>query len=124
MNNLEGNALGSVKAIWVKYRYHHPIWAMVHATLIISTAGGWALFFLWNWWAFYTGVEELPKTEEVECPSCGNEVDDSMEFCPSCGTDVEKLPETEEIGCPSCGHEAEASMTFCPSCGTKINSEG
>lgn len=74
MGELEGNAVASVKAIWVKYRYHHPGWAMANAGLLLVTAGVWSLYFVFAWWAFYTRMETLPDDGSAACPSCGADV--------------------------------------------------
>lgn len=54
----------------------------------------------------------------VKCSNCGFEIEDSVEFCPNCGTKVKK--ETE-LTCDSCGNILNANATFCPKCGNEVN---
>ncbi|MBN2558370.1 MAG: zinc ribbon domain-containing protein [Clostridia bacterium] len=60
------------------------------------------------------------------CSSCGEEVEDTVAFCPKCGNKFEpkavEEPEDEAKGnvCASCGAEIEDGVAFCPSCGAKV----
>ena len=49
----------------------------------------------------------------MKCTNCGEEIEDGMKFCGSCGTPV---PQNKK--CPSCGAEIPLKMKFCPECGT------
>ena len=57
----------------------------------------------------------------MKCSNCGQEVDQSAKFCPSCGTRLEAAGEEKasEAGkyCPQCGAQVSAEAKFCPSCG-------
>ena len=53
----------------------------------------------------------------VECPKCGNEVEDSN-FCDKCG---EKIIEVKK--CPKCDAELGKNSVFCPNCGTKVKDD-
>lgn len=63
--------------------------------------------------------------EDVECPGCGETVRSSLDYCPSCGTEV-PTPEPAEPGdvgleaCPDCGSEVDPTADFCGSCGTAV----
>ncbi|WP_405269612.1 double zinc ribbon domain-containing protein [Methanobrevibacter sp.] len=53
----------------------------------------------------------------VECPKCGNEVEDSN-FCDKCGEKIEKAKT-----CPNCDFELGEESVFCPNCGTKVKDD-
>ncbi len=53
----------------------------------------------------------------VECPKCGNEVEDSN-FCDNCGEKIVKVK-----NCPKCNAELGEKSIFCPNCGTKVNDD-
>jgi len=48
----------------------------------------------------------------MKCANCGEEIDDGMKFCGSCGTPV---PQSKK--CPACGASLPLKMKFCPECG-------
>lgn len=67
----------------------------------------------------------------VICEKCGNQIDGSGAFCPSCGSPIDQ----ERIGaeskrrerfdgvvrkCPNCGETLGAFVAVCPSCGTEL----
>jgi Double zinc ribbon len=58
------------------------------------------------------------------CSSCGSEVDDSSNFCTSCGQPMAKVQPAPTAGsgpvCPSCGKAVEGSSAFCTGCGKKL----
>jgi hypothetical protein len=56
------------------------------------------------------------------CSSCGSEVDDSSNFCTSCGGPMAKAQPAVSSGpvCPSCGKAVEGSSAFCTGCGKKL----
>lgn len=66
--------------------------------------------------------------EDVECPECGETVRSSLDYCPSCGTEV-PTPEPEGAGdaapdvCPDCGSDVDSSADFCGSCGTAVGAD-
>lgn len=53
------------------------------------------------------------KTTYV-CPDCGQEVDNSQNFCPNCGCPL------SWVDCPACGQEIKNGQNFCPNCGCSI----
>ena len=54
----------------------------------------------------HTGLEE-------HCPSCSATVEEDMEFCGKCGTDL-------RMDCPDCGRKIRRHNEFCPRCGVNI----
>jgi len=57
----------------------------------------------------------------VECPGCSEEVSSSLEFCPSCGTELPVAPEPEPVDdptCGDCGADLDPTADFCGSCGS------
>jgi predicted amidophosphoribosyltransferase len=65
---------------------------------------------------------EAPTTERgeiqlLECPECGEELEEGFEVCPKCGYEL-KL-----ITCPKCGKEISRKFTYCPYCGNKTQEE-
>lgn len=68
----------------------------------------------------------------MKCSNCGEEINDGIKFCPSCGENLEKQ-KTQDIGenlvnlkCPDCGHEISDAVAFCPNCGCtlKVSAKG
>ena len=65
---------------------------------------------------------------KVNCPFCGDKIDEDAKFCPHCGsnlTDVKKEAEEsqEEIAtkhCHNCGNELPQEAKFCAICGQKL----
>lgn len=51
------------------------------------------------------------------CKSCNIEYQDSMKFCPECGSKLESKPNV----CPNCGTEYKDGQKFCSECGTKLD---
>lgn len=66
------------------------------------------------------------KEEINTCSKCGEKLDKTSHFCPSCGTSIEKNNTTdpikviEHIICRKCGTKINADSKFCPSCGTSV----
>ena len=61
------------------------------------------------------------------CPTCGKEISNDINFCPSCGTAVEKKVYESEVivevspkACHKCGAALEPDAGFCTECGEKI----
>ena len=57
------------------------------------------------------------RSEEWECPNCGNKRITSL-FCPECGTKKPEKKTENAWNCPTCGKEGILSK-FCPECGAK-----
>ena len=55
----------------------------------------------------------------ITCPSCGNTVDRSLKFCPTCGTQISGTEAAKKV-CPNCGKELSDNSKFCGACGAKI----
>ena len=58
----------------------------------------------------------------MNCPSCGQLVDDRDAFCISCGFKKESREEDSTafvLKCRNCGHPMEAGETFCGNCGQR-----
>lgn len=64
--------------------------------------------------------DEGEEPSELECSSCGTAVDESMSFCPDCGTEVEADDEPELSACPDCGNAVD-DESYCPDCGTHLD---
>ncbi len=61
---------------------------------------------------------------QATCVTCGNDVDDSAENCPSCGQLlVEKPSPAEPWECKACGMQNMAGDSFCGKCGTRRGSD-
>ncbi len=61
-----------------------------------------------------------------QCSECGNEIPESMDFCPHCGCLKSKSIPIDESGvtvaiCPDCGHEISPSDSFCGNCGADLS---
>ena len=53
----------------------------------------------------------------VKCSNCGNEVEETADFCPDCGTKIANSPQIEKKFCEKCGTENSKDADFCSSCG-------
>ncbi len=61
---------------------------------------------------------------QATCVVCGNNVDDSVEKCPSCGQLlVEKPSPAERWKCVACGMQNMLGDSFCGKCGTRRGSD-
>ena len=66
----------------------------------------------------------------VKCPTCGIEVEDGIQLCPNCASDLTNIKEEPEEDlssqinsvnlCPSCSAELDDNVEFCSKCGTQI----
>lgn len=65
--------------------------------------------------------------QDVNCPDCGESVRSSLDYCPSCGTEVPtpKPMETDDgiDTCPDCGSDVNRAADFCGSCGTAVGAD-
>lgn len=65
--------------------------------------------------------------QDVDCPECGETVRSSLDYCPSCGTEVptpEPVETDESIDtCPDCGSDVNRAADFCGSCGTAVGAD-
>ncbi|MBQ1742967.1 MAG: zinc ribbon domain-containing protein, partial [Oscillospiraceae bacterium] len=48
----------------------------------------------------------------MKCANCGEEIEEGMRFCGTCGA-----PVPQEKACVSCGAKIPLKMKFCPECG-------
>lgn len=64
--------------------------------------------------------DDEPANDDLECRSCGTSVDESMSFCPDCGTEVTVDDEPELSACPDCGYSVD-DESYCPDCGTHLD---
>ncbi len=77
----------------------------------------------------------LPIKDEVEismlkvnCPYCGDQIDEESKFCPHCGSNVvttneKPVKSQEELKtkhCQNCGMELSKEAKYCAKCGQKI----
>ncbi|MDD7795347.1 SPFH domain-containing protein [Clostridium sp. 'White wine YQ'] len=53
---------------------------------------------------------------KAKCLKCNAEIEESMKFCPICGT-----PQNRETVCGKCGKKVPLGVKFCSECGEKIN---
>lgn len=53
----------------------------------------------------------------LECPECGEELEEDFEVCPKCGYEL------KPINCSKCGKEISRRFDFCPFCGNKLKEE-
>lgn len=65
---------------------------------------------------------KFPATEQgeiqlLECPECGEELEEGFEVCPKCGYEL------KPITCLKCGKEISRKFDFCPYCGHKLQEE-
>ena len=64
--------------------------------------------------------EEAPDFKNTfDCPECGNELDESLKFCPNCGSKVE-IPEDQINFCTECGAKIMDGAKFCHECGNTL----
>lgn len=72
---------------------------------------------------------EAEKTiSNVNCPFCGNKIDEDAKFCPHCGSNlvdikkesVETQAEVSVKHCQNCGKELPGEAKFCAKCGQKV----
>ncbi|MBY9019855.1 MAG: zinc-ribbon domain-containing protein [Candidatus Lokiarchaeota archaeon] len=73
------------------------------------------------------------KTEktgiQVNCPYCGDKIDEDATFCPHCGSNladykkesVEAQEEKKSKHCQNCGNELPIEAKFCAKCGQKVD---
>ena len=54
----------------------------------------------------------------MNCPNCGELINDGQKFCAKCGTPA-PTPAANSVFCPNCGTKVEGGA-FCPSCGTPV----
>ena len=65
---------------------------------------------------------------KVNCPYCGDQIDEESKYCPHCGSNVVNIKEKpintpEELKtkhCQNCGVELSKEAKFCAKCGQKI----
>jgi len=60
----------------------------------------------------------------INCPNCGNNLNEGALFCGACGQKIIKPKEEIKIEanpCPKCNREFEKDEKFCAECGTAIN---
>jgi len=64
---------------------------------------------------------ETPAVK-VNCPFCGDKIDEDAKFCPHCGSNIEE--KTQDVkdnkNCPNCGTELPIEAKFCAHCGQKV----
>jgi len=66
---------------------------------------------------------------KVNCPYCGDQIDEESKFCPHCGSNVVNVKEEpvrsqEEVKtkhCQNCGNELPIEAKFCAKCGQKVD---
>lgn len=72
---------------------------------------------------------EAEKTVvKVNCPFCGEKIDEDAKFCPHCGSKltevkeeaVENQEEKPTKHCLNCGRELSKEAKFCAKCGQKV----
>ncbi len=72
---------------------------------------------------------EAEKTVvKVNCPFCGEKIDEDAKFCPHCGSNltevkeeaVENQDEKTTKHCLNCGRELSKEAKFCAKCGQKL----
>ena len=67
---------------------------------------------------------ETPAVK-VNCPFCGDKIDQDAKFCPHCGSNIaEKTLDVQDVQenkkCQNCGTELPIEAKFCATCGQKI----
>ena len=50
------------------------------------------------------------------CKNCGQQLDDSANICPNCGTPTSN----KTVYCRNCGKEMNPNATFCENCGAPV----
>lgn len=58
------------------------------------------------------------KKNEVECPACGELIDEDATECEFCGSEFEDV---EMIDCPECNMSIPADSDECPECGADVS---
>ena len=60
----------------------------------------------------------------VSCPKCGKALKPGAKFCSGCGTNLAEFSDEEEkpTVCPNCGAELDEDATFCDQCGKSVKS--
>jgi RNA polymerase subunit RPABC4/transcription elongation factor Spt4 len=53
----------------------------------------------------------------LECPECGEELEEDFDVCPMCGYEL------KPVICPKCGKEISRAFNYCPYCGYKTKDE-
>jgi len=61
-------------------------------------------------------------TVNVNCPFCGEKIDEDAKFCPHCGSNIAEKPQNDKDSknCQNCGNELPIEAKFCASCGQKV----
>jgi hypothetical protein len=59
-------------------------------------------------------VTEREGIQLLECPECGEELEEDFEVCPKCGYEL------KPVKCPKCGKEISRTFNFCPYCGNEM----
>ncbi len=59
---------------------------------------------------------QVRASEQAECGSCQEPVDENDNFCRKCGAKIVRVPK-----CPSCALEVDATDAFCRKCGAKLS---
>lgn len=54
----------------------------------------------------------------MECPNCGTDNNDDVNFCKECGTEISHH---DTVRCPKCGKENEKNTNFCIDCGSPLS---
>jgi RNA polymerase subunit RPABC4/transcription elongation factor Spt4 len=62
-------------------------------------------------------IMEHGEIQLLECPECGEELEEGFEVCPKCGYEL------KPIICPKCGKEISRTFNFCPYCGNEMQKE-
>lgn len=57
------------------------------------------------------------------CPYCGKEINEEVDFCTKCNTNLKSIHDTSEYSCDKCGASAPADAKFCSNCGEKFEEE-
>ena len=59
---------------------------------------------------------------KVNCPFCGDKIDEEAKFCPHCGSNLEE--KTQDVkdykNCQNCGYDLPIEAKFCAKCGQKV----
>ncbi|NVM17060.1 MAG: zinc-ribbon domain-containing protein [Candidatus Lokiarchaeota archaeon] len=75
-----------------------------------------------------TTSEVEKPISKVNCPFCGDRIDEDAKFCPHCGSNlvdiknksVETQTEISAKHCLNCGMELPGEAKFCAKCGQKV----